>query len=137
MSIRTASQSDEAAVIALWKACKLVVNYNDPAHDFNFAVNGACSDVLVNEDEAGRITASVMVGHDGHRGWLYYVATSPDARGAGLGRAIVAASEEWLRARGVRKVQLLVRETNSEVVGFYEHLGFDVTPRILMGKWLT
>ena len=73
-----------------------------------------------------------MVGHDGHRGWLYYVAADPAARGAGCGRQMVAAAEHWLRERGVLKAQLLVRETNPGVVSFYEHLGFEVAPRVLM-----
>jgi ribosomal protein S18 acetylase RimI-like enzyme len=136
MPVRTAVRTDESAVIALWHACKLVASYNNPAHDFHFALSGACSDVLINEDAAGRIDASVMVGHDGHRGWLYYVATSPEARGTGLGRTIVQAGEQWLSERGVRKAQLLVRETNKEVIRFYERLGFDVTPRTVMSKWL-
>jgi ribosomal protein S18 acetylase RimI-like enzyme len=136
MSIRIASQSDESAVIALWRGCELVAIYNDPSSDFNFAVCGGCSDVLVNEDEDGQIDGSVMVGHDGHRGWLYYVATAPHARKVGLGRTMVQAAEQWLRQRGVVKAQLLIRETNTKVVAFYEHLGFEVTPRVVMGKWL-
>jgi ribosomal protein S18 acetylase RimI-like enzyme len=78
----------------------------------------------------------VMVGHDGHRGWLYYVASDPQSRGAGFGRQIVEAGENWLRQRGVAKVQLLVRETNTQVVAFYEHLGFEVAPRTVLAKWL-
>jgi ribosomal protein S18 acetylase RimI-like enzyme len=35
-----------------------------------------------------------------------------------------------------RKAQLLVRETNTKVVSFYEHLGYEVAPRVIMGKWL-
>lgn len=136
MNIRTALQADEPQVSALWSDCKLVTDYNDPSLDFNFAVTGACSDVLVNEDETGRINGSVMVGHDGHRGWLYYVATSPQVRGNGLGRRLVRAGEQWLRERGVVKAQLLVRETNTAIVGFYERLGFEVAPRVVMGKWL-
>jgi ribosomal protein S18 acetylase RimI-like enzyme len=136
LTIRPAAVGDEQAVIALWHACGLVARYNDPAADFAFARAGACSDVLVGADETGRVTASVMVGHDGHRGWLYYVAADPGLRGAGFGRRMVTAAEDWLRARGVVKAQLLVRETNTKVVSFYEHLGFEVTPRVVMGKWL-
>ena len=77
-----------------------------------------------------------MLGHDGHRGWLYYVASSPRTRGSGIGRQMIQAAEEWLRQRGVLKAQLMVRETNTKVVSFYEHLGFEVTPRVLMSKWL-
>jgi ribosomal protein S18 acetylase RimI-like enzyme len=136
LTIRPAAAGDAPAVIALWRASGLVASYNDPAADFAFARAGACSDVLVGEDTAGRVKGSVMVGHDGHRGWLYYVAADPDARGGGIGRQMVTAAEAWLRARGVVKAQLLVRETNTKVVSFYEHLGFEVTPRVVMAKWL-
>ena len=106
---------------------------NDPSEDFQFAISGTCSDVLVNEDESGRMDGSVMVGHDGHRGWLYYLAVAPHARGTGLGRKMVLAGEQWLRKRGVVKAQLLVRETITKAVSFYEHLGFEIAPRVVMG----
>lgn len=136
LTIRQAVPEDEPGVVELWRACELVTSYNDPAADFRFARAGACSDVLVGEDAAGRIGGSVMVGHDGHRGWLYYVAAARHARGSGIGRQMVQAAEEWLRQRGVVKVQLMVRETNTKVVPFYERLGFEVAPRVVMSKWL-
>ncbi len=136
LTIRSATPEDESAIVALWHACGLVAPYNDPAADFRFAKSGACSDVLVAVGDAGGIAGSVMVGHDGHRGWLYYVAADPAARGSGVGRTIVRAAEDWLRERGVAKAQLLVRETNTGVVGFYEHLGFEVAPRVVMSKFL-
>jgi ribosomal protein S18 acetylase RimI-like enzyme len=136
LSIRSAAPEDEASVVELWRVCGLVVSYNDPALDFRFATAGACSDVLLGEDASGRISGSVMVGHDGHRGWLYYVACAPHRRGGGVGRQMAQAAEEWLRARGVVKAQLLVRETNAKVVSFYERLGYETAPRAVMGKWL-
>jgi ribosomal protein S18 acetylase RimI-like enzyme len=136
LTIRRAALEDEPSVVALWHACDLVASYNDPGADFRFARAGACSDVLVGVDTTGRICGSVMVGHDGHRGWLYYVASAPDLRGNGVGRQMVDAAENWLRDRGVVKAQLLVRETNTKVVSFYERLGYEVAPRVIMGKWL-
>jgi ribosomal protein S18 acetylase RimI-like enzyme len=49
---------------------------------------------------------------------------------------MVQAAEDWLRQRGVIKAQLLVWETNTGVVSFYEHLGFETAPRVVMSKWL-
>jgi ribosomal protein S18 acetylase RimI-like enzyme len=92
--------------------------------------------VLIAEEVEGRIWGSVMVGHDGHRGWLYYVASAPDHRGQGTGRTMVEAGEQWLRDRNVPKVQLMIRGTNATVVPFYERLGYEDAPRILMSKWL-
>ncbi|HSZ91557.1 MAG TPA: GNAT family acetyltransferase [Acetobacteraceae bacterium] len=136
LAVRSAVAEDEPAVVALWRACDLVASYNDPAADFRFAKAGACSDVLVGVDDGGEIAGSVMVGHDGHRGWFYYVAARPASRGEGVGRRMVQAAENWLRQRNVVKVQLLVRETNNRVVSFYEHLGFEVAPRVVMSRWL-
>lgn len=136
LTIRPAVPEDESAVVEMWRACNLVASYNDPVADFRFAKDSPCSDVLVGEDAAGSISGSVMVGHDGHRGWLYYVASAAGARGSGIGRQMVEAAEDWLRQRGVVKVHLLVRETNTGVVAFYDHLGFEILPRTVMGKWL-
>ena len=135
LTIRAATSDDQSTVVELWRACGLVTSYNDPAADFAFAKSGACSDILVGEFD-GVILASVMVGHDGHRGWIYYVSADPTARRVGFGRQIVEAAENWLRDRGVVKMQLMVRETNTDVVSFYEQLGFELTPRIVLSKWL-
>ena len=84
----------------------------------------------------GAIIASVLVGHDGHRGWFYYVAVDPDARNEGFGRAIMAAAERWLTERGIAKAQLMVRPDNSAVRAFYEALGYGEQPRVVFAKWL-
>lgn len=134
-AIRSASEDDEDAVVALWCDCGLTMPYNDPAQDFRFARGKPSSDVLV-AAEAGGIVGSVMAGHDGHRGWLYYVAVAPARRRQGIGRRLVGAGEDWLRARGVPKVHLMVRETNAGIVEFYAGIGYHPMPRIALQKWL-
>jgi ribosomal protein S18 acetylase RimI-like enzyme len=121
--IRDIADADIAAVIALWSAAGISRPWNDPQKDIAFARRDAHSTVLVAES-AGNIVATAMVGEDGHRGWLYYVATDPALRGTGLGRQIMQAAERWLAARGVWKVQLLVRQGNDQAHSFYEHLGY-------------
>jgi len=135
MRVRPASAGDRGAVIALWQRCGLTVAYNDPGKDFDFALGMPASDVLVGEVE-GAIAAAVMVGHDGHRGWLYYVGVDPERRDQGLGAVIVRAGEVWLTARGVPKVMLMVRETNTVAEGFYHAIGYETAPRIVLQKWL-
>ena len=77
-----------------------------------------------------------MVGHDGHRGWVYYVAVDPDRQGSGHGRAIMNAAEDWLRQAGIAKLQLMVRPDNTKVQAFYELIGYDEQERIIYAKWL-
>jgi ribosomal protein S18 acetylase RimI-like enzyme len=135
VAVRSAAETDEEAVIALWRACNLTVSYNDPIADFRFACGKPASDVLVAVD-AEAVIGSVMVGHDGHRGWLWYVAVDPARRKQGIGRTLVEAAEDWLRQRGAPKVHLMVRETNTEVIEFYARMGYDPMPRVNMQKWL-
>ena len=135
MMIRAMEDADADAVVALWNACGLTRPWNDPREDIAFARRGPNSAILVRvEGEA--IVASVMVGHDGHRGWVYYVAADPSRRGAGHGRAIMAAAEEWLRRQGAWKLNLLVRKDNAPVISFYEHLGYKVSDTICLQKVL-
>lgn len=127
--------ADVEETVGLWRECGLTRPHNDPYLDIADARAGATSTVLVARDAVGRLVASAMAGHDGHRGWLYYVAVAPDLQGGGLGRATVAAAEGWLRERGARKVQLMVRSTNDKVLGFYERLGYTDQDCVVRGRW--
>jgi ribosomal protein S18 acetylase RimI-like enzyme len=135
LTIRPIADGDEAAVIALWESCGLTRPWNDPAQDIAFARGKAGSDVLVGLMD-GRIVASVMVGHDGHRGAMYYVSVDPAHRGLGYGRQIITAAEEWMRERGVWKANLLVRTGNEAVLAFYEELGYARGSSVPIEKWL-
>lgn len=135
-AFRDITDADVEAVVALWTACGLTRAWNDPYKDIAFARAGADSTILVAED-GGQIIASVMAGHDGHRGMLYYVAVDPARQGKGLGKAAVRAAEAWLGERGVWKVNLLVRSENEKVRGFYEALGYEVNPVMCMARRIT
>jgi ribosomal protein S18 acetylase RimI-like enzyme len=135
LAIAPMGDADIAAVIALWQRCGLTRPWNDPAADIALARKGPNATVLVGRDDSG-IVASALVGHDGHRGWVYYVAVDPDFRHKGYGRVIMDAAENWLRARGIEKLQLMVRPDNSQVQAFYQSLGYLEQERIVYAKWL-
>jgi ribosomal protein S18 acetylase RimI-like enzyme len=135
LMIAPIADSDVSAVAALWQACELTRPWNDPAADIAQARRGPDSAVLVGRDRES-LVASVMVGHDGHRGWVYYVAIDPAHRGKGRGREIMNAAEQWLRQRGIEKLMLLVRSDNTKVQAFYESLGYDEQERVIYAKWL-
>jgi ribosomal protein S18 acetylase RimI-like enzyme len=134
-TIEAATAADVEAVISLWSACQLTRPWNDPKRDFALAVEGLASAVLVLRD-SGAIVASVMVGFDGHRGWIYYLAVAPGHRRRGLGRRMMAAAEEWLRERGAPKIQLMVREDNAQVIAFYEALGLQRQKVVTLGRFI-
>ena len=86
--------------------------------------------------EGDELLGTAMVGHDGHRGWIYYLAVRADARGRGHGRALVRACEHWVLGRGIPKLQLMVRSGNTAAVGFYERLGYTDTACVVLGRRL-
>lgn len=133
--IREALIADADAVIALWHACGLTRPWNDPAQDFARALAGETSTVLLAEGEGG-VIGSVMIGDDGHRGWVYYLAVAESARRTGLGRQLMSAAEDWLRARGCPKIQLMVRDSNAEALGFYAALGLEPQGVVTLGRFL-
>ncbi|KRR09502.1 GNAT family acetyltransferase [Bradyrhizobium valentinum] len=135
LAITDIVDADVPIVIALWQACGLTRPWNDPAADIALARRGPHSTVLIGRDD-NAIVATAMVGHDGHRGWVYYVATDPSLRAKGYGRAIMNAAEDWLRTVGVPKLQLLVRPENSGVAAFYQSIGFGEQQILFFTKWL-
>lgn len=135
LAVTAIADADIPAVIALWERCELTRPWNEPQADIARARAKPNSDILVGRG-GNAIVATVMVGHDGHRGWVYYVAVDPDHHKRGYGRAIMTAAENWLRQRGVEKLQLLVRADNTRVQAFYETLDYEEQERVVFAKWL-
>jgi ribosomal protein S18 acetylase RimI-like enzyme len=127
-------RADDA--VALWHASGVTRPWNDPHADLRRALAGPASTILAAQDDDGVLLGTAMVGHDGHRGWLYYLAVQTEVRRTGLGRQLVDASERWLRERGVPKANLMVRTSNSSVVAFYEALGYEDGDVVVLGKFL-
>lgn len=135
VAIRQAEPADEAEVIALWQAAGLTRPWNDPGTDFRLALANPTSCVLVAGREGG-VTGAVMVGFDGHRGWVYYLATAPAHRKQGVGRRLMAAAEAWLANIGSPKIQLMVRGDNLAARGFYDAIGYELQDVVTIGKRL-
>ncbi len=135
MDIRPAVPSETDRVVALWEVCGLTRPWNDPRRDLEFARGKTNSTVLVGHLDQ-KIMASVMVGHDGHRGNVYYLAVAPDYQGKGFGRAMLQAAEAWLVAKGIWKLNLMIRSENTKVIGFYERLGYEEQDIAMLGRWI-
>lgn len=132
-AIRPVQDGDEEVLISLWQECDLLRPWNDPHHDIAHCRKNPTSELFVGLLE-NRIIASIMAGDDGHRGVVYYVATSPEHQGKGYGHQMVRHGEIWLQGRGVWKINLMIREGNNDVQGFYESLDYEREPRTVMSR---
>lgn len=133
--IQQLGEADTAAAVALWAGAGLTRPWNDAAGDFRRAVAGPASVVLGIRYDC-ELVGTAMVGHDGHRGWVYYLAVAESARGRGLGRELMAAAEAWLVERDLPKIQFMVRTDNTSVLDFYEHLGYARQDALVLGRRL-
>ena len=134
--IRKFQESDKATLTALWQA----VFPDDPPHNEPSLVleaKLAVDDLIfIAEEEDGEMIGACMAGYDGHRGWLYAVAVSPDQRRNGTGKALVLFAIQALKDLGCKKVNLQIRPTNTEVANFYKSLGFSTEDRLSMGTFI-
>lgn len=137
LTIRSYAPADFEKVVALWEACELTRPWNDPASDIEFCLGSENSILMVGvAGGESQMVATAMVGHDGHRGSIYYVAVAPEHQEKGAGCEMMAHAQAWLTQRGVPKAMLMIRETNRKVIGFYERLGYAVEERVVMARWL-
>ena len=137
--LRSFQDGDEAAIVALWETCGLTRPWNNPMLDiarkktvqpdlFLVATLGASPHAT--------IVGAAMVGYDGHRGWVNYLAVHPSHQRQGLARQIMQQAEQKLIALGCPKLNLQVRTGNTQVLAFYEALGYAPDATVSLGKRL-
>ena len=135
MEIRPFVPDDQAAVIALWRACGLTRAWNDPAKDIARKLTVQPELFLVGTVGA-ELVASVMAGFDGHRGWVNYLAVSPAHQRKSYARMLMREVERLLEARGCPKINLQIRSSNDEVIAFYKRIGYVQDDVVSMGRRL-
>lgn len=134
MPIGSLPEESYADAVALWHTAKLTRPWNDPSADLRRAMTGTASTVLAALDEQAGLLGTAMVGHDGHRGWVYYLAVRPDRQRRGIGRQLMVACENWVRERGIAKIQLMVRHSNPAVIEFYTALGYTDSEVVVLAR---
>jgi len=135
MRIRAYKPDDEAAVIALWQECGLTRPWNDPRRDIARKLTQQPELFLVGIHE-NAVVCTAMVGFDGHRGWVYYLAVAQKLRGQSFGRMLMQEAERLLIERGCPKINLQIRSSNTKATEFYRKLGYTQDDAVSFGRRL-
>ena len=133
--VREFQPADADAVIALWDICGLLRPWNDPQKDIARKMtdrNGAFWVATSSKD----VIAAVMVGYDGHRGSINYLAVAPEFQRTGVGARLMQSAEAFLVDLGCSKVGVCVRKDNDAVLAFYDGRGYAMDDVHLLGKRL-
>jgi ribosomal protein S18 acetylase RimI-like enzyme len=135
LTIRSYVREDQDAVVDLWKCCGLVRPNNDPYKDIARKLKVRPDLFLVGEVNH-KLVASAMIGYEGHRAWINYLAVCPDHRKRGYARQLLAEAERRLHGEGCPKINLQVRTTNTEAIQFYKAIGYVQDDVLSFGKRL-
>lgn len=133
--IQQYNPDDEKDVIELWSQCNLVAPQNNPKRDVERKLRVNPEWFLVGKLD-GRIIATCMAGYEGHRGWINYLAVSPQHQREGYATRMMQEAEKILREAGCPKINLQIRTSNTNVIEFYKAIGFKIDDVVSMGKRL-
>jgi len=135
MNIRPFRQSDQQALISLWQELGLATVSNDPQKDIErkLKVN---PELLLVAVQDSNLVGSVMGGYEGHRGWINYLAVAPVYQRQGIATLLIQRIEAELSLKGCPKINLQVREGNTQVLAFYAALGYLEDKVVSFGKRL-
>lgn len=129
LTVRDARPEDAPAVHALYHAAYSV--HNDPHRPPVAALKDTLDDVrayirdsrvLVAEDAAGRVVATVALRRIAN---VRRLAVAPDAKGEGLGAALLEAAVEAARGEGFEVAMLDTMAEHPWLPGFYARHGFE------------
>ena len=140
MIIRVFDERDTQAVLTLWaQAFPEYATPGKPQRDPRLSIRNK----LAMQPEfffvgllEERLIGTVMVGYDGHRGWMYSLAVAEDERGNGYARALVGHAERALAAIGCPKLNLQIMANKPETQAFYAKLGYQMDEVVSFGKRL-
>ena len=122
-------------VIDLWKKCNLIKSWNDPNKDIDRKLKVNDSLFLIVEFNKV-IIGSAMIGYDGHRGSLYYLAVDPKHQRKGVGKMLMKEIEKRLIEVGCPKINIFIRNSKIEVKAFYQSIDYEEQNCLVYGKRL-
>jgi len=130
---RSYRKKDEKQVIQLWKMSNLIIPKNNPLRDIDEKIRFQPDLFLVGLLDK-KLIGTIMVGYEGHRGWINYLAIHHEFRGRGFGIKLMDYATEILTNMGCQKINVQIRKTNYSVIEFYKKLGFIDDEVISYGK---
>jgi ribosomal protein S18 acetylase RimI-like enzyme len=123
MTLRPFCPEDIPAARALWQATPGVglSAADEPAALERFVTRNPGTSFVA--ESQGRLTGTILVGHDGRRGLIHHLAVAEGQRRTGLGRRLVAAGLAALQAQGIDKCHLMVFADNADGAAFWTAIG--------------
>jgi len=120
--------ADYDAAVELWNRVDGVeIAEGESREDIEFYLKQNPGLSRVAEDD-GVLVGAVLCSHDGHRGYIYHLAVTPEHNGRGFGRKLVAECLDGLRKLGLKRALILVAADNPRGQAFWRRCGWEDVP---------
>lgn len=110
--LRAAAARELAAVLTFWAAAAENASRPPDTPAALTALHRRDREALIVAAEGDRIVGTVIAGWDGWRCHLYRLAVDPHRRRSGIGRALIEAAEQRIRALGGTRIDAMVLDDN-------------------------
>lgn len=130
-SIRRFHSPDYDGVTALWRKAGLSFKPRgrDRRETLTQEMKGGQGCLYLAEGE-GKLLGTVLVTHDGRKGWINRLAVDPDFRRRGVARRLLKEAEEFLKERGIDIFACLIEAGNEDSLRFFQDSGYRDFPGI-------
>jgi len=124
--IRAAGASDLAAIVPIVNTAFAIETFLEGMRTSEEHLAGTMEtgDFLIAEEEPGSVVACVYVNAKEAVGYFGMLAVDPRRQGAGLGRVMVKAAEDYLRNHACREIRIDVLSLRPDLPPFYRRLGY-------------
>ena len=117
-TIRPCRPDEISAVLDVWRRAEAIPSITDTPEDLARLLRHD-ADALLVALAGDRIVGTAIATWDGWRGTIWRLAVLPEARRRGVARALLTEAEARLRARGVRRLSILVESTDAQALTFW------------------
>ncbi len=133
ITIRSCRFQEASMVLDLWRDADAIPSHTDTLEELERVLRRQ-PDLFVVAEVGGRLVGTLIAGWDGWRGHIYRLAVLPGWRRGGVGRALVREAERRLRAKGARRLSILVVGHDECATAFWDGLeadGYELDSRIV------
>lgn len=123
--IKHYKRGDYKLLISIWEKANLPYKPRgrDSEENIEREVNLDCNQFLFAEHN-GKAVGSILVTHDGRKGWINRVAVLPEFRKKGIAKRLVDEAENWLDKQGIGIYACQVEGYNDGSVEAFKKMGY-------------
>jgi len=125
ITIRNASQKDLDTILRIWQDAELIHKPKGRDTKYNLHSQLQLPQIRVfMASSEGKDVATIMVTHDGRKGWLNRLAVLKIYRNKGIAQKLIAHSEKWLASQGLKIYATLIDDPNDPSMNLFEKAGY-------------